>query len=164
MDKMLRQLTEKKVDEPGVFSAHTLSDLTGKLIETRCQSLKPVPELVVESEEKVVVDPEKFSNVMYHLISNAQQATGDDGFVRITLESDLAGQRQIVRIEDNGCGMDEAFIEQRLFKPFDTTKGNAGMGIGAYDAKNYMQSIGGKLSVESETGKGSCFTLVFPLD
>ena len=30
--------------------------------------------------------------------------------------------------------------------------------------KNYMQSIGGKLSVESETGKGSCFTLVFPLD
>ncbi|MEC7690870.1 MAG: XrtA/PEP-CTERM system histidine kinase PrsK [Pseudomonadota bacterium] len=164
MDKMLRQLTEKKVDEPGVFSAHTLSDLTGKLIETRCQSLKPVPELVVESEEKVVVDPEKFSNVMYHLISNAQQATGDDGFVRITLESDLAGQRQIVRIEDNGCGMDEAFVEQRLFKPFDTTKGNAGMGIGAYDAKNYMQSIGGKLSVESETGKGSCFTLVFPLD
>jgi len=60
--------------------------------------------------------------------------------------------------------MDEAFIEQRLFKPFDTTKGNAGMGIVAYYARNYMQSIGGKLSVDSEVGKGSCFTLVFPLD
>jgi len=164
MDKMLRQLTEKKVDETGVFSAHKLSDLINRLVDSRCQSLQPLPTIEVESEENVVVDPEKFSNVMYHLVSNAQQATTSEGFVRITLECDPASQQQIVRIEDNGCGMDEAFIEQRLFKPFDTTKGNAGMGIGAYDARNYMQSIGGKLSVDSEVGKGSCFTLVFPLD
>lgn len=164
MDKMLRQLTEKKIDETGVFSAHKLSVLINKLVENRCQSLEPFPTLELESEESVVVDPEKFSNVMYHLVSNAQQATHADGYVRISLECDLASQRQIVRIEDNGCGMDETFIEQRLFKPFDTTKGNAGMGIGAYDARNYMQSIGGKLSVVSEVGEGSCFTLVFPLD
>ncbi len=37
------------------------------------------------------------------------------------------------------------------------------MGIGAYDAKTYIESIGGKLSVMSEPGRGSCFTLHFPL-
>lgn len=164
MDKMLRQLTEKKVEEPGAFSAQMLSVLITKLIESRCQTLLPQPTIQIHSEASVVVDPEKFANVMYHLISNAQQATDDDGYVRVQLQTDEANQRQIVQIEDNGCGMDATFIEQRLFKPFDTTKGNAGMGIGAYDAKNYMQSVGGKLSVESEVGKGSCFTLVFPLD
>jgi signal transduction histidine kinase len=66
-------------------------------------------------------------------------------------------------IEDSGTGMDKQFIEERLFKPFDTTKGNAGMGIGAYDAKTYIESIGGKLTVLSEPGRGSCFTLYFPL-
>ena len=60
--------------------------------------------------------------------------------------------------------MDKEFIEQRLFKPFDTTKGNAGMGIGAYDAKHYMESVEGYLTVRSEVGKGSCFMLAFPLD
>jgi signal transduction histidine kinase len=54
------------------------------------------------------------------------------------------------------------FIENRLFKPFDTTKGNAGMGIGAYDAKNYMASINGSLIVKSEPGKGSSFILNIP--
>lgn len=164
MEKMLRQLTEKKIDEAGVFSAHNLSVLIQQLIETRCQSLEPVPTIHIESEAKVVVDPEKFTNVIYHLVSNAQQATPDSGFVSIALECDEQSQRQLVRIKDNGCGMEKVFIEQRLFKPFDTTKGNAGMGIGAYDAKNYMQSIGGKLLVESEVGKGSSFTLVFPLN
>lgn len=60
--------------------------------------------------------------------------------------------------------MDQDFIDTRLFKPFDTTKGNAGMGIGAYDAKTYIESIGGKISVQSEPGKGSCFTLAFTLN
>jgi signal transduction histidine kinase len=66
-------------------------------------------------------------------------------------------------VSDNGTGMTEEFISQRLFKPFDTTKGNAGMGIGAYDAKNFMEKIGGQLRVSSEVGLGSTFTLQIPI-
>ncbi|QJR80050.1 PEP-CTERM system histidine kinase PrsK [Alteromonas pelagimontana] len=164
MDKMLRQLTEKKVDEAGIFSAYRLAPLIERVVETRCQSLLPRPSLRCEEDADVVVDQEKFANVIYHLISNAQQATPDDGNVDVTLQLDLVNNRQLVVISDTGCGMDKTFIEERLFKPFDTTKGNAGMGIGAYDAKNYMESIGGKLAVESEVGQGSTFTLAFPLD
>ena len=164
MDKMLRQLTEKKVEEAGRDEAQMLSGLIQQVIDTRCQSYQPTPVLHCVEESAVVVDPDKLANVMYHLISNAQQATDDSGKVEIFLHVEHASQRQLVMIEDTGCGMDKAFIENRLFTPFDTTKGNAGMGIGAYDAKNYMESIGGKLSVESQPGKGSCFTLAFPLD
>jgi signal transduction histidine kinase len=40
---------------------------------------------------------------------------------------------------------------------------NAGMGIGVYDARNYMDSIGGKFDVSSEVGVGTHFTLTFPI-
>jgi signal transduction histidine kinase len=59
--------------------------------------------------------------------------------------------------------MTQSFIEQRLFKPFDTTKGNAGMGIGAYDARNFFDKIGGRLEVKSEVNQGSTFSLTIPI-
>jgi putative PEP-CTERM system histidine kinase len=164
MDKMLKQLTEKKVEEGTHDSAHTLSPIIRTVIDERCQGLQPLPELIVESEADVIVDHDKFSNVMYHLLTNAQQATADDGKIEVTLALDEANGHQLIFLEDSGCGMDESFIEHRLFKPFDTTKGNAGMGIGAYDAKAYMEAIGGYLKVQSKLGVGTCFTLAFPLD
>ncbi|WP_018983254.1 XrtA/PEP-CTERM system histidine kinase PrsK [Salinimonas chungwhensis] len=164
MDKMLRELNEKKVDEKGIDSAQTLSVIIAQVIDTRCHSIKPVPLLRVDEESQVVVDSEKFANVVYHLISNAQQATADDGKVVICLDVDHIENKQYVKITDTGSGMDKTFIAERLFTPFDTTKGNAGMGIGAYDAKQYIESLGGRLLVESEVDKGSCFTLEFPLD
>ncbi len=164
MDKMLRQLTEKKLDKVGKDSAETLSSIITSVINNKCQQSPPLPTVEIVEEASVVVDPDKFANVIYHIISNAQQATPESGDITVELALDREKNRQLVKIEDTGCGMDKAFIEHRLFKPFDTTKGNAGMGIGAYDAKNYMESIGGKLFVTSEVGKGTCFTLAFPLD
>jgi signal transduction histidine kinase len=64
---------------------------------------------------------------------------------------------------DTGEGMSAQFIETRLFTPFDTTKGNAGMGIGAYDAKNYIEEIGGIITVDSKVGQGTVFTLSIPV-
>ncbi|GGF74338.1 XrtA/PEP-CTERM system histidine kinase PrsK [Alteromonas lipolytica] len=164
MDRMLRQLTEKQVEEKGANATHTLSALIEQVIEKRCQSLLPIPQMVVKDETSVVVDQDKFANVMYHLLSNAQQACADDGEIEVTLVLDAQHGHQLVFIEDNGTGMDEEFIKHRLFKPFDTTKGNAGMGIGAYDAKTYMESIGGYLQVQSQPGVGTCFTLGFPVE
>jgi signal transduction histidine kinase len=50
-----------------------------------------------------------------------------------------------------------------LFKPFDTTKGSKGMGIGAYQVREYVQSLGGRVDVVSEIGKGTQVTLRIPL-
>jgi signal transduction histidine kinase len=60
--------------------------------------------------------------------------------------------------------MSQEFIQTRLFKPFDTTKGNAGMGIGAYDALTFVQQQQGQLLVSSEVGHGTTFTILLPLN
>ena len=59
--------------------------------------------------------------------------------------------------------MSREFIQERLFKPFDTTKGSKGMGIGAYQVREYLMSIGGRVDVQSEEGRGTRFTLRFPI-
>ena len=163
MEKMLKQLTDKKAVEEGVNSEFLLSDIVKDVVEKRCSVLRPLPSVHLVRETPVLVDREKVANVLYHLISNAQQATADDGEVDVVITHNSDNNTQLVMIEDTGTGMDKAFIDERLFKPFDTTKGNAGMGIGAYDAKTYIESLGGKLTVQSEPGRGSCFTLYFPI-
>jgi putative PEP-CTERM system histidine kinase len=165
MDKMLKQLTEKKTSPSHGQLQTDLAQLLNSVVEKRCQGVQPIPAVSCESELLVQIDAEKFANVMYHLINNAQQATKDDGYVLIDAGRVSAnGQDNIVvTIKDNGEGMSADFIETRLFKPFDTTKGNAGMGIGAYDAKNYIEQIGGVIAVDSELGQGTTFTLSIPV-
>ena len=58
--------------------------------------------------------------------------------------------------------MSQSFIDEELFKPFVTTKGNAGMGVGAYDAKTYLESIGGSINVTSQINHGSKFQISIP--
>ena len=51
-------------------------------------------------------------------------------------------------------GMDAEFVRERLFRPFDSTKGSKGMGIGAYQAREYARSLGGDVEVQSSPGRG----------
>ena len=55
------------------------------------------------------------------------------------------------------------FIRDRLFKPFYTTKGSAGMGIGAYEAQQFLKSNHGGLDVTSQPGKGTRMRLRLPV-
>ncbi|WP_343847161.1 XrtA/PEP-CTERM system histidine kinase PrsK [Bowmanella denitrificans] len=162
MERMLRQLTEKKEALPSSNRTLNLGKLVQKVVEERCQSLLPIPLVEVQDDIELSIDEEKFSNVLYHLISNAQQATDDAGEVQVKVSAADTEPGAFVEIIDNGCGMTEDFIATRLFKPFDTTKGNAGMGIGAYDAKNYIEKIGGRIAVASQVGQGSRFSLYLP--
>jgi signal transduction histidine kinase len=58
--------------------------------------------------------------------------------------------------------MDERFIKERLFRPFYTTKGNSGMGIGAYEAREFMHTLGGDIQVESQLQMGTTFRIRIP--
>ena len=64
---------------------------------------------------------------------------------------------------DDGAGMDEEFLRQRLFRPFDSTKGSKGMGIGAYQVREYARSLGGDVEVWSAPGRGTRFCIRLPL-
>lgn len=71
--------------------------------------------------------------------------------------------RAIIEVQDTGTGMDESFIRERLFRPFDSTKGKAGMGIGVYEARDYVHRVGGDLEVISRVGEGTTFRVRLPI-
>jgi putative PEP-CTERM system histidine kinase len=106
-------------------------------------------------------DRERVANVVEHLIRNAQEAARPQGHVQVS-----AGSRDghaVIEIRDDGPGMTPEFVRERLFRPFDSTKGSKGMGIGAYQAREYVRSIGGWLEVESQPGQGTIVRVVVPL-
>ena len=141
----------------------------------------------------VEADPERLTMIVEHVIRNAQEATDEAGSVRVTVamdEGDADGHANggasgavngdadaapvgetsrlrvptaALTVSDTGAGMTREFIQERLFKPFDTTKGSKGMGIGAYQVREYVLSLGGRVDVASEPGQGTRFTLRIPL-
>jgi len=109
------------------------------------------------------LDKDRFSSVIGHLIDNAQQATDENGSVLVKLTLDSAKQNIKIIISDTGIGMSKDFIDNLLFKPFETTKGNAGMGVGVYEAKTFASENGGILTVNSDLGIGTTFVMCLPL-
>ncbi|NOZ38019.1 MAG: PEP-CTERM system histidine kinase PrsK [Gammaproteobacteria bacterium] len=160
ISRLLEQLRNKRVQDDKNVDVN-LSQVIEQVISTKLLSL-PKPHFSTDiSSATVSLDKSRLSNVLAHLIDNAQQATDDKGEVCVTL-FESSGFYQI-EIKDSGHGMDDDFIRHRLFKAFDTTKGNAGMGIGMYESREYMRHLGGDISALSKPGKGSIITLQIPL-
>jgi putative PEP-CTERM system histidine kinase len=109
----------------------------------------------------VEADSQKLASVIGHVIQNAQDAVAGDGevVVRVSRDCDWA----VVEVADDGEGMTEHFIANELFTPFVTTKGVAGIGIGAYQTREYVRSLGGDVQVKSSPAAGTRFTLRIPL-
>lgn len=157
MNNLLRKLQRNEPEETKVL------DLKNVIIEAlkRSQKMLPVPTLVpFDAELQVKADFDSLVMVLTHIIHNAQDATANDGFIDI--EVHIEHGIITLSIEDNGSGMDEEFISTKLFKPFETTKSGKGMGVGVYQAREYIQSIGGSINVESTLGEGTTFTLTIP--
>jgi len=122
---------------------------------------KPVPLLFCESDSySVKADKNQLLAILGHLVQNAQDATDDDG--KITITQRCSYEEIIIEVEDNGGGMDEDFMKNQLFKPFKTTKGSKGMGIGVYESREIIHALGGEIDVVSELGKGTRFKVSIP--
>jgi len=159
MNKLLRQL--QSGDTTGPTERAVLSDALVEAIEN-AENRKPEPQFENEGTGLAAsIDRERFTAVVAHLIRNAQEATSADGSVVIRLGR-VKGSA-IIRIEDDGCGMPADFIRNRLFRPFDSTKGSKGMGIGAYQARTFVVASGGSLEVESEPDHGTVVMIRLPI-
>ncbi|RKZ55679.1 MAG: PEP-CTERM system histidine kinase PrsK [Gammaproteobacteria bacterium] len=122
---------------------------------------KPVPILGCESTSFFVkADKAQLIAILGHLVQNAQDATDDNGKIIIYQKRSKGGV--VIEIEDSGTGMSEEFIKSELFKPFKTTKGTKGMGIGVYEAREIILAIGGQIEVSSEVNVGTRFKLTIP--
>lgn len=160
LDKVLTQLRNKQVAE-SAKKCVSVNELIAQVAKQR-NVMNPQVLLEISVEIEIVIDQETFYSVLNHLVQNAQEATQDDGWVKIRAER-ISNSLHIA-VLDNGCGMSDDFIKHRLFKPFDTTKGNAGMGIGVYEAKQFMENSGGSMQVTSFEDEGSIFHLIIPCE
>ncbi|NNF03284.1 MAG: hypothetical protein HKN17_02355, partial [Rhodothermales bacterium] len=102
--------------------------------------------------------PSEIRDVVVNLILNAVHALPDGGTISARAEAD---DRYVhIRITDDGVGM-PATVADHIFEPLYTTKGEQGTGMGLAVAAGVMREHGGFITVESEPGKGSTFTLAF---
>ena len=103
---------------------------------------------------------ERLERVVGHMVQNALDATEPSG--RVWLRLDRDGGQARVEVGDTGHGMAPEFVRERLFKPFQTTK-PTGMGIGAYESFQYVQELGGRITVDSAPDQGTRVTMLLPL-
>lgn len=151
----------KPADHTMVTEVVELSEVVTGLAEHYSRR-QPAPRVAGNPGKNYInADREQLCSILGHLIQNAQDATPPDGEITLTLKT--AKGNVVLFIQDTGSGMTEEFIQAQLFKPFESTKGLTGMGIGAYQAREYVRNVGGNIDVTSEPGLGSCFSIRFPL-
>jgi len=161
MNRLLGQLRKGRLEE-GAIHGVMLADVVRDALRTRAAE-QPVPRLgAVTPGVRVRAERDRLTSVVEHLVQNAQEATPADG--RVELRVAMEGRWGVIEIADTGTGMDETFVAERLFRPFDTTKGNAGMGVGVYESREFVQSLGGELRVRSKAGQGTTFQVCLPMD
>ncbi len=121
--------------------------------------------------EDVIADPLKLNQIFINLIGNAIKYTPAGGVVSFRITQHTTSRHgwgdYVFIVKDNGIGMSQEFVEH-IFEPFErestaTRSGIQGAGLGMAITKSIIDMMGGEITVESEVGKGSTFTVRIPL-
>jgi signal transduction histidine kinase len=111
----------------------------------------------------ITADADRLNQVFGNLISNAIKYTPEGGAIRVTAGAKTGGLQ--VAVCDTGPGIDPA-EQERIFEPFYRSQAHRrfpqGLGLGLTIARDLVEAHGGVLELESEPGKGSCFTVRLP--
>ncbi|MBU0679765.1 MAG: PAS domain S-box protein [Verrucomicrobia bacterium] len=111
-------------------------------------------------DHSLAISEGEVTQILLNILINARDAMPNGGTVAI--ENEFKDRLCVLRIRDTGIGIAAEDLAN-IFTPFFTTKGTKGFGLGLSVAESIARSHGGRLDVESEQGKGTCFTLYLPL-
>ncbi|MCM1499350.1 MAG: response regulator [Clostridium sp.] len=153
-----------------------ISELTHNLVniiqpQVKAKQLELFIDTFDVTNEDVVADSLKLSQVFVNLLSNAIKYTPAGGTVSFRIQQHTTYHRgygdYIFTVRDNGMGMTSQFVEH-IFEPFEredstTRSGIEGTGLGMAITKNIVEMMGGTISVQSEKGKGSEFKVELSL-
>ena len=162
LQELLTQLTgpprSKSVsDEQRADISSLISSLAQ---EKRILGLNVTVEAEGEEVQLRANDATAFLGVIEQVLSNAIEASPEGKAVKVRVGT--SGSFVQVSVGDKGPGMSQQFINEELFRPLRTTKG-AGFGIGAYQARETIRKLGGKMDVWSKIGEGTTVTLSLPV-
>lgn len=166
---LINQILEVARLEAGRTPLRTRRLDLGAFVQNSAQAFAPLAErrsLAFEVQTPpdpliLYADPEHMEKVLSNLLSNALKFTPEGGTVRVAVEADAENARLTVR--DSGPGIPSGELP-RIFERFHRvdgswTRSQAGTGLGLALAKELVELLGGSLSVESEVGFGSTFTV-----
>jgi len=117
-------------------------------------------ELTREAPVVVIGHREGLEQALTHLVQNAIDASAPGSPVFLDVTGN--GQHGAIDVVDAGTGMNPEFVRTGLFKPFVSSK-QGGFGIGAFEARELVKAMGGRIAVESREGLGTRFSVVLPL-
>ncbi|MDY2910661.1 MAG: ATP-binding protein [Agathobacter sp.] len=120
----------------------------------------------------ILGSPLHLKKILINLFSNSVKYNKPNGKIHMSMKTLERTEDTITcefKIRDTGVGMSQEFVEKKLFHPFvqaDTSSRSnyTGTGLGMSIVKQLIDKMGGTISVESELGEGSCFTVVIPFE
>jgi putative PEP-CTERM system histidine kinase len=158
-------------------SAGRMNDLLARLSQhhsARAEELRPVelmplvervaarrraqhPVAVIGVKALAQADPARLEQLLGHLLQNAIEAS--PAVEPVTIAVSVDATNVVLDVIDQGCGMSPAFLRDKLFKPFASSK-PGGFGIGAFEARQLAQAMGGSVEVTSREGEGTRFRVI----
>ena len=147
-----------------------------KLLKASLPSTISLRQNIANYSGAVMADPTQIHQIIMNLCTNAYQAMGEDGgelrleLTAVDLDANFAlshpplkpGAHLRLTVSDSGAGMDEA-TQARIFEPFFTTKKQSrGTGLGLAIVHGIVSGLGGAITVQSQLGHGSTFTVYLP--
>ena len=114
------------------------------------------------NEIQVSSDPELLGSILENLLLNAYEVRGEGTVVRIRIGRNGDANQAVVEVIDNGPGIAAELLPDGLFEPFKTGK-NGGSGIGLWQVKKVVTSLGGSVSADNNPDGGARFMIRLPL-
>jgi len=161
-----------KLQVAPVVIAEVLSRTT-RLLASQIEDKKQLltVDVDLDADTSIEGDVQKIQQIFFNLLNNAVKYTGEGGTIQIhvarTLHATSRREGISIAFKDTGSGIRAADMS-KLFEAFGTlqsayTRSEKGIGVGLSLTKQLVELHGGDISVESEFGKGSCFTVFLPL-
>lgn len=170
IDRIIGDLLEYARPRPAHRTPTDLNALIERVLTT-VQMQAPTDRITFEFHPapdlpSVTLDPDEIQKVLLNLLINAIHAIKDQGRIvtetaRVPARGSQTGEAVSISISDTGEGIPPENRE-KIFRPFFTTK-KRGTGLGLATCKRIVTSYGGTITVESEVGKGSRFTIILPV-
>jgi len=157
MKRLLEKLSSgTSVEKPAPV---LIEDLLQKVVSAK-SGVDPKPRIeILNHGLEVMANWTSLERVIGHLVQNAIEATPKDGQILVRLTGGVGSA--FIDIQDTGHGMSKEYMQDKLFKPFESTK-SAGMGIGVFESHEYARELGGRLEVVSSNSSGTTFRMTLP--
>lgn len=173
--RLVNQILDFRTYESGKMGL-TLSNVNLKnLVQEWCNNFTPLArkkhirfgfEVEDDGDWAIDIDADKMERVFFNLVSNAFKFTPENGTIKVNLKhkaGEGGSERMILKVSDTGKGISARHIAHIFDMFYKINVTHSGSGIGLALTKAFIELHEGKLTVESEEGKGSCFIVELPV-